>query len=89
MARYAIHDGNLYRTMGEWLFLKCVPHEEGNYIPREMHEGIYGAYIGTNALVQKIMRYLLLANNMRRRKGDGTSLQQMPNIFERPSRALK
>lgn len=57
MARYVIHDENLYRTMGDWPLLKYVPQEEENYILKEMHEGICKAYIVTNVLVLKIMRY--------------------------------
>lgn len=43
--------------MGDCPLLKCVTLEEGNYILREVHRGICGSHIGTNALLQKVMRY--------------------------------
>lgn len=55
VARYVIHVDQLYWTMGNWPLLKCITCKEGNYIFREVHEGICGAHIGTNSFVQKIM----------------------------------
>lgn len=57
MARCVIHNESLYRILGDWSLLKRVTREEGNYILREMHEGICKATIGTNTLVWKNMRY--------------------------------
>ena len=34
---------------------KCVLSEEGNYILREIHEGIYGAHESYNSLVRKAL----------------------------------
>lgn len=48
-----IPDRTLYRMMRDWPLLKCMPHEERNYILREMHKGICRAHIATNVLVQK------------------------------------
>ena len=36
--------------------LKCVSPEEGNYILREIHEGIYGSHSGSRVLARKVVR---------------------------------
>lgn len=48
--------GELYRTMREWLLLKWVSLDEGSFVLK-VHLGICGAHVGVNALVRKIMRY--------------------------------
>lgn len=56
-SRYVIIEGELYRTVGEWSLLKCVSSEQGSYILKEMHLGIYGAHVWINAIIRKLIRY--------------------------------
>lgn len=64
-ARYEIIQGDLYCTMGDWPFLKCVSENEGSYILKEIHEGICSAHFGANTLIRKIVRYECFRPGMR------------------------
>ena len=44
VAHYSIYNGKLYRRSLSYPWSKCVSPEEGNYVLREIHEGICGAY---------------------------------------------
>ena len=50
-AHYSIHNGELYRRSLSHPWSKCVSPEEGDYVLREIHEGICGAYEAQNTLV--------------------------------------
>ena len=43
-AHYSLHNGELYRRSLSHPWSKCVSPEEGNYVLREIHEGICGAH---------------------------------------------
>ncbi|XP_074337100.1 uncharacterized protein LOC141674277 [Apium graveolens] len=45
-ARYVVYDEVLYTRGFNQPLLRCVDEEEGNYILREVHEGIYGNHPG-------------------------------------------
>ena len=45
IARYTMYDDQLYKRRFSTSLLKCVNLEEGNYILREIHEGICGNHI--------------------------------------------
>ncbi|XP_074346871.1 uncharacterized protein LOC141685681 [Apium graveolens] len=55
-ARYVVYDKVLYKRGFNQLLLRCVDEEEGNYILREVHEGICGYHSGGNSLAMKILR---------------------------------
>ena len=42
-AYYFMYNGELYKRSLSHPWSKCVSPEEGNYVLREIHEGIYGA----------------------------------------------
>ena len=52
-AYYFMHNGELYRRSLSHPWSKCVSHEEGNYVLREIHEGICGAHEAQNTIVWK------------------------------------
>jgi hypothetical protein len=54
--RFTIVNGMLYKRGFILPLLKCVSPEEGNYILREIHEGIYGSHLGVRVLVHKAVR---------------------------------
>ncbi|XP_071917242.1 uncharacterized protein [Coffea arabica] len=56
-AKYAYAGGTLYRRSYLSSWLKCVTLEEGDYVLREVHEGLCGAHVGSRMLAKK---YLLL-----------------------------
>ncbi|XP_074339757.1 uncharacterized protein LOC141677649 [Apium graveolens] len=56
-ARYVEYDGVLCKKRGFNLpLLRCVDLEEGNYILREVHEGICGNHSGGGSLALKVLR---------------------------------
>lgn len=55
-ARFCMIDGKLYKRSYCHPYLKCVDYDEGNYLLREVHEGICGLHMGARSLAYKIMR---------------------------------
>ena len=50
-AHYSMYNSELYRSLSHpWS--KCVSPEEGNYVLREIHEGICGAHEAQNTIVR-------------------------------------
>jgi hypothetical protein len=54
--RFTIVNGTLYKKGFTLPLLKCVSSEEGNYILREVHEGICGSHSGARMLAHKAVR---------------------------------
>ncbi|KAK4390650.1 hypothetical protein Sango_2128300 [Sesamum angolense] len=52
-SRFVMIDGELYKRGFSQPFLKCLTPEEGNYVLREIHEGICGNHVGGKALAGK------------------------------------
>ena len=52
-AKYILYDGQLYRRGFSTSLLKCVDLEEGNYIIREIHEGVVTTMLGGSHLPTK------------------------------------
>ena len=55
-ARFTIHRGTLYKRGFSTPILKCMAGGDGNYVLREVHEGVCGNYIGAHALAGKVLR---------------------------------
>ena len=55
VAHYSLYNGKLYRRSLSHPWSKCVSPEEGNYVLREIHEGIYGAHKAQNTLIRKAL----------------------------------
>ena len=55
-ARFTIHRGTLSKRGFFTPILKCIAREDGNYVLREVHEGVYGNHIGARALAGKVLR---------------------------------
>ncbi|XP_074327255.1 uncharacterized protein LOC141665173 [Apium graveolens] len=55
-AKYVEYDGVLYKRGFNQPLLRCVDLEEGNYILREVHEGICGNHSGGGSLAVKVLR---------------------------------
>ncbi|XP_074346256.1 uncharacterized protein LOC141685030 [Apium graveolens] len=55
-ARYVEYDGVLYKRGFNQPLLRCVDLEEGNYILREVHEGICGNHSRGGSLALKVLR---------------------------------
>lgn len=50
-SRYTLINGELYRkSHTDQPLLKCVDKDEGNYVLREIHEGICGHHMGGQIL---------------------------------------
>ncbi|XP_027168007.1 uncharacterized protein LOC113767998 [Coffea eugenioides] len=54
-AKYAYAGGTLYRRSYLSPWLKCVTPEEGDYVLREVHEGICAAHVGSRVLAKKCL----------------------------------
>ena len=54
-AHYSMYNGELYRRSLSHPWSKCVSPKEGNYVLREIHEGIYGAHEAQNTIVRKAL----------------------------------
>ena len=55
VAHYSIYNGELYRRSLSHPCSKCISPEEGNYVLREIHEGICGAHEAQNTIVRKTL----------------------------------
>ncbi|KAL2251529.1 UNVERIFIED_CONTAM: Retrovirus-related Pol polyprotein from transposon [Sesamum indicum] len=55
-SRFVMMDGELYKRGFSQPLLKCLTPEEGNYVLREIHEGICGNHLGGKALAGKALR---------------------------------
>ena len=55
-ARFALHQGTLYKRGFSTPILKCVGKEDANYVLREVHEGIGGNHIGARTLATKTLK---------------------------------
>ena len=54
-ARFALLRGILYKRGFSAPLLKCIGKEDVNYVLREVHEGVYGNYIGARTLAGKTL----------------------------------
>ncbi|XP_050214050.1 uncharacterized protein LOC126665324 [Mercurialis annua] len=54
-AKYSYHNRVLYRTSLTHPWARCVSHESGSLILKEIHEGIYGAHEGEVTIARKTM----------------------------------
>ena len=54
--RFTVLNGTLYKRGFTLPLLKCVSSEEGNYILREIHEGICGSHSRSRIMAHKAVR---------------------------------
>ena len=54
-AQYSIYNVKLYIRSLSHPWSKCVTPKEGNYVLREIYEGIYGAHEAQNTIVRKAL----------------------------------
>ncbi|XP_057960972.1 uncharacterized protein LOC131152986 [Malania oleifera] len=55
-ARYTLMGRELYRRSLTLPYLRCLSKDEGEYILREIHEGVCGNHLASRALAHKAMR---------------------------------
>ncbi|XP_059446338.1 uncharacterized protein LOC132177877 [Corylus avellana] len=55
-ARFTLVNGALFKRGFMLPLLKCVSKEEGNYVLREIHEGVCGSHSGPRILAHKAVR---------------------------------
>ena len=53
---FELHERTLYKKSYTHPLLKCVSPEEGNYILREIHEGVCGIHQGVRTVISKVLR---------------------------------
>ena len=54
--RFVLNRDVLYKRGFSRPYLRCLSHDEADYVMREVHEGICGNYSGTQSLVHKLIR---------------------------------
>ena len=54
-ARYVVQDGILYKRGYLQSLLRCIGPKQGEYVLKEMHEGSYGAHVGSRMLAKKVL----------------------------------
>ncbi|XP_022156070.1 uncharacterized protein K02A2.6-like [Momordica charantia] len=54
-ARYMLRNGTLYRCGFSLPLLKCIFKEDGEYVSREVHEGVCGNHSGARSLPVKVV----------------------------------
>jgi hypothetical protein len=55
-ARFTMINGTLYKQGFMLPLLKCISSEEGDYVLREIHEGICGGHSKARVLASKAVR---------------------------------
>ena len=53
--RFVLIRDVLYKRGFSWPYLRCLSHDEVNYVMREVYEGIYGNHSGARSLVHKLI----------------------------------
>ena len=54
-SRFVLIKDVLYKRGFSQPYLRCLSHDEADYVMREVHEGICGNYSGTQSLVHKLI----------------------------------
>ena len=55
-SRFVLIRDVLYKRGFSRQYLRCLSHDEADYVMREVHEGIYGNHSGARSLVHKLIR---------------------------------
>ncbi|XP_075665877.1 uncharacterized protein LOC142635629 [Castanea sativa] len=55
-SRFVLIKDVLYKKGFSRPYLRCLDHEEADYVMREVHEGVYGNHSGSRSLVHKLLR---------------------------------
>ena len=55
-SRFVLIKDVLYKRGFSQPYLRCLSHEEADYVLREVHEGIYGNHSWARSLVHKLIR---------------------------------
>ena len=55
-SRFVLIKDVLYKKRFSRPFLRCLSHDEVNYVMREVHEGVYGKHSEARSLVHKLIR---------------------------------
>ena len=54
--RFVLIRDVLYKRGFTRPYLRCLSHDEADYVMREVHEGIYGNHSGAQSLVHKLIQ---------------------------------
>ncbi|XP_059436627.1 uncharacterized protein LOC132169643 [Corylus avellana] len=91
-ARFALVNGALFKRGFMLPLLKCVSKEEGDYILREIHEGICGSHSGARILAHKTVRAGFFWPSMNQDSINMVktcdSCQRFANVIKQPPEAL-
>ena len=55
-SRFVLLEDVLYKRGFSRPYLRCLSHDEVDYVMREVHEGIYGNHSGAQSLVHKLIQ---------------------------------
>ncbi|XP_059428507.1 uncharacterized protein LOC132162267 [Corylus avellana] len=85
-ARFTLVNGALFKRGFMLLLLKCVSKEEGNYVLREIHEGVCGSHSGPRILAHKAVRAGFFCPSMNQ---DSINIVKTCNSCQRFANAIK
>ena len=92
VGRFTVLNGTFYKRGFTLPLLKCVSLEEGNYILREIHEGVCRNHSGSRVLAHKAIRAGFYWPNMSKDLvaivRDCDKCQQFANITKQPPMEL-
>jgi hypothetical protein len=90
--RFTVVNGLLYKRGFTLPLLKCISTEEGNYVLREIHEGICGSHSGARVLAHKAVRAGFYWPNMNKNSEEIVKncdkCQRFANIIKQPPEEL-
>ena len=91
-SRFVLIKDVLYKRGFSRPYLRCLGHEEANYVMREIHEGICGNHSGARSLVHKMIRagyyWLTMLKDVQAYVKSCDKCQRFSNFITQPSEKL-
>ena len=91
-SRFMLIRDVLYKRGFSRLYLRCLAHDETDYVMREVHKGIYGNHLGARSLVHKLIRvgyyWPTMLKNAQTYVRTCNKCQRFSNLIRQPSEEL-
>ena len=91
-ARFVLIKDILYKRGFSRPYLRCLSHEEADYVMREVHESICGNHSGAKSLVHKLIRagyyWLTMLKDAQAYVETCNKCQRFSNLIRQPSKEL-
>ena len=91
-SRFMLIRDVLYKRGFSRPYLRCLAHDETDYVMREVHKGIYGNHLGARSLVHKLIRvgyyWPTMLKNAQTYVRTCDKCQRFSNLIRQPSEEL-